>query len=118
MVIFLAGLQAIPSSYYEAARMDGANSWSLFRHITLPLLKPFILFVSVISIIKASQAFSLFYALTNGGPASATKVLPYLIYEVAFSFNRMGSASAMAVVMFAALLVLTAIQFRLLRPQA
>lgn len=118
MVIFLAGLQAIPTSYYEAARMDGAGSWSLFRHITLPLLKPFILFVSVVSIIRASQAFSLFYSLTNGGPANATKVLPYLIYDVAFGFNRMGYASAMAVVMFAVLMVLTAIQFRVLRPQA
>lgn len=117
MVIFLAGLQAIPTSYYEAARIDGAGNWRLFRHITLPLLKPFILFVMVISIIRASQAFSLFYALTNGGPANATKVLPYLIYEVAFGFNRMGYASAMAVVMFGVLLILTAIQFRLLRPQ-
>lgn len=118
MVIFLAGLQAIPTSYYEAARIDGASGWRLFRHITLPLLKPFILFVMVVSIIRASQAFSLFYALTNGGPASATKVLPYLIYEVAFGFNRMGYASAMAVVMFSVLLILTAIQFRVLRPQS
>lgn len=118
MVIFLAGLQAIPTYYYEAARMDGAGSWKLFRHITLPLLKPFILFVMVVSIIRASQAFSLFYSLTNGGPASATKVLPYLIYEVAFGFNRMGYASAMAVVMFGVLLILTAIQFRVLRPQS
>jgi multiple sugar transport system permease protein len=117
MVIFLAGLQAIPTSYYEAAKMDGAGNWSLFRHITLPLLKPFILFVLVVSIIRSAQSFSLFYALTNGGPASATKVLPYLIYEVAFGFNRMGYASAMAVVMFGFLLILTAIQFRLLRPQ-
>src|SRR3546814_7231615 len=57
MVIFLAGLQAIPSSYYEAAKLDGAGSWAIFRHVTLPLLKPFILFVTVVSIIKASQAF-------------------------------------------------------------
>jgi multiple sugar transport system permease protein len=118
MVIFLAGLQAIPSSYYEAARLDGASSWALFRHITLPLLRPFLLFVTVVSVIKASQAFSLFYALTNGGPADATKVVPYLIYDTAFGFNRMGYASAMAMLMFVALLILTAIQFRLLRPQA
>jgi len=118
MVIFLAGLQAIPTSYYEAARIDGAGSWALFRHITLPLLRPFLLFVMVVSVIKASQAFSLFYALTNGGPADATKVVPYLIYDTAFGFNRMGYASAMAMLMFIALLILTAIQFRLLRPQA
>ena len=118
MVIFLAGLQVIPSSYYEAARIDGAGPWALFRYITLPLLRPFILFVMVVSVIKASQAFSLFYALTNGGPADATKVVPYLIYETAFGFNRMGYASAMAMLMFLALLILTAIQFRVLRPQA
>jgi len=115
MVIFLAGLQAIPVTYYESAKIDGGGEWASFRHVTLPLLKPFLLFVTVISVIKASQAFSLFYAMTNGGPADATKVLPYLIYEVAFSFNRMGYASAMSVVMFFGLLILTAVQFRLLR---
>jgi len=118
MIIFLAGLQAIPAVYYEAARLDGAGRWALFRHITLPLLRPFLLFVTVVSITRAAQAFSLFYALTNGGPADATKVLPYLIYDTAFGFNRMGYASAMAMVMFVALLILTAIQFRILRPQA
>jgi multiple sugar transport system permease protein len=118
MVIFLAGLQTIPSMYYEAARLDGAGSWAIFRHVTLPLLRPFLLFVTVVSVIKAAQAFSLFYALTNGGPANATKVVPYLIYETAFGFNRMGYASAMAMLMFLALLVLTAIQFRVLRPNA
>lgn len=117
MVIFLAGLQAIPASYYEAAQLDGAGRWQLFRYVTLPLLRPFLLFVMVVSVIKASQAFSLFYALTNGGPANATKVIPYLIYDTAFGFNRMGYASAMAMLMFLALLVLTAIQFRMLRPQ-
>jgi multiple sugar transport system permease protein len=118
MIIFLAGLQAIPGVYYEAARLDGAGRWALFRHVTLPLLRPFLLFVTVVSITRAAQAFSLFYALTNGGPADATKVLPYLIYDTAFGFNRMGYASAMAMVMFVALLILTAIQFRILRPQA
>ncbi len=117
MVIFLAGLQAIPVIYYEAARLDGAGTWAVFRHVTLPLLKPFLLFVTVVSIIRSSQAFSLFYTLTQGGPADATKVLPYLIYDVAFSYNRMGYASAMAVAMFAVLVVLTAIQFRLLKPR-
>jgi ABC-type sugar transport system permease subunit len=118
MIIFLSGLQAIPAMYYEAARLDGAGRWALFRYITLPLLRPFLLFVVVVSITRAAQAFSLFYALTNGGPADATKVLPYLIYDTAFGFNRMGYASAMAMVMFGALLILTAIQFRVLRPQA
>lgn len=115
MVIFLAGLQAIPSTLYEAARIDGARGWTIFRHVTLPLLRPFLLFVCVVSVIRTSQAFSLIYALTGGGPADATKVLPFLIYEVGFGFNRMGYASAMAMMMFAALLLLTVIQFRLLR---
>ena len=90
----------------------------MLRFVTLPLLRPFLLFVTVVSITRAAQSFSLFFALTSGGPADATKVLPYLIYDTAFGFNRMGYASAMAMVMFVALLILTAIQFRLLRPRA
>jgi ABC-type sugar transport system permease subunit len=117
LVIFLAGLQTIPSTYYEAARIDGAGSWHLFRYVTLPLLKPFLLFVTVVAMIKTAQAFSLIFALTNGGPADATKVLPYLIYENAFGFNQMGYASAIAIVMFIVLVMLTLIQFRALRTQ-
>src|SRR3546814_19081917 len=78
MVIFLAGLQAIPSSYSEAAKLDGAGRWAIFRHVTLPLLKPFILFVTFVSILQASQDFSLFYALINGGTPNPTKTQPYL----------------------------------------
>jgi multiple sugar transport system permease protein len=118
MVVFLAGLQTIPRSLYEAARLDGAGSWRVFRAISLPLLRPYFLFVVVVSIIRTMQSFSAVYTLTDGGPAGATKVLPYLIYENAFSFNRMGYASAMAVVMFCGLLGLTAIQFRLLRDRS
>jgi ABC-type sugar transport system permease subunit len=118
MVVFLAGLQAIPKSFYEAARIDGAGAWRLFRWITLPLLRPYLLFVMVVSIIRTTQSFSAVYALTGGGPADATKVLPYLIYENAFGFNRMGYASAIAVLMFFGLLVLTAVQFRLLRDRS
>ena len=115
MIIFLAGLQSIPISLSEAARIDGAAAFRVFRSITLPLLKPYILFALVIGVIRTSQTFSAVYALTEGGPNDATKVLPLLIYENAFQFNRMGYASAMAVVMFGALLVLTILQFRLLR---
>ncbi|MFI5015021.1 MAG: carbohydrate ABC transporter permease [Hyphomicrobiales bacterium] len=118
MVVFLAGLQAIPKSFYEAARIDGAGAWRLFRWITLPLLRPYLLFVVVVSIIRTTQSFSAVYTLTDGGPAGATKVLPYLIYENAFGFNRMGYASAIAVLMFFGLLVLTAVQFRLLRDRS
>jgi multiple sugar transport system permease protein len=118
MVVFLAGLQAIPKNLYEAARIDGAGGWRLFRSITLPLLRPYLLFVVVVSVIRTMQSFSAIYTLTDGGPAGATKVLPYLIYENAFSFNRMGYASALAVVMFCGLLLLTAVQFRLLRDRS
>jgi multiple sugar transport system permease protein len=115
MVIFLAGLQSIPMNLYEAARIDGAGSVRLLRHVTLPLLRPYLLFAVVVCIIRTSQTFSAVYALTGGGPDDATKVLPFLIYENAFQFNRMGYASAIAVVMFVALLFLTLMQFRLLR---
>jgi multiple sugar transport system permease protein len=118
MVIFLAGLQSIPASLQEAARIDGATALRGFRSITLPLLKPYILFAVVIGIIRTSQTFSAVYALTEGGPNDATKVLPFLIYENAFQFNRMGYASAIAMTMFAALIALTFIQFRLLRSEA
>jgi multiple sugar transport system permease protein len=117
MVIFLAGLQAISPVYYEAAKVDGASAWHQFRYITLPLLRPVLLFVAVVSMIKAFQAFSSAYTLTGGGPADATKVLPILVYQNAFFFNKMGYASAMAVLMFVVLLILTLLQFRFLRPE-
>jgi multiple sugar transport system permease protein len=118
MVIFLAGLQSIPASLYEAARIDGAGAVRLLRHVTLPLLRPYLLFAMVVCVIRTSQTFSAVYALTGGGPDDATKVLPYLIFENAFQFNRMGYASAMAVMMFVVLLLLTLAQFRLLRSEA
>lgn len=115
LVIFLAGLQAIPRTVYEAALLDGAGPWRTFYNITLPLLRPYLLFVSVVSIVRTSQAFGAIYALTGGGPVDATTVLPFLIYQNAFLFNRMGYASAIAVVLFLVLVVLTVIQFRVLR---
>jgi multiple sugar transport system permease protein len=115
LVIFLAGLQSIPNTVYEAALLDGAGPWRTFYNITLPLLRPYLLFVSVVSIVRTSQAFGAIFALTGGGPVDATTVLPFLIYQNAFLFNRMGYASAIAVALFLVLVVLTVIQFRLLR---
>jgi multiple sugar transport system permease protein len=115
MVIFLAGLQGVSPTFYEAARVDGASTWQQFRRITLPLLRPIMLFVAVVSMTKAFQGFTAAYTLTGGGPADATKVLPLLVYENAFSFNKMGYASAIAVIMFIVLLALTLIQFRTLK---
>jgi multiple sugar transport system permease protein len=117
MVIFLAGLQGISPTLYEAAKVDGAGTWQQFRRITLPLLRPIMLFVAVVSMTKAFQGFTAAYTLTGGGPADATKVLPLLVYENAFSFNKMGYASAIAVIMFLVLLVLTLIQFRTLKAE-
>ena len=115
MILFLAGLQAIPETYYEAARIDGANWWHQLRYITLPLLKPTIVFVIVISIIIGLKVFEPMYIMTGGGPDDATKVLTLAIYETSFKFFEIGKASAMSVIMFALIMVFTIIQLRLFR---
>jgi multiple sugar transport system permease protein len=114
MVVFLAGLQGIPQTYYDAALVDGATPWQRFRHVTLPLLRPVVLFVLVTGIISGFQVFTLVYMMTEGGPLHSTDVIVYRIYQTAWEFLRFGSASAMALVLFAVLLVVTAVQFRLL----
>ncbi|HWO89015.1 MAG TPA: sugar ABC transporter permease [Gemmatimonadales bacterium] len=114
MVVFLAGLQGIPRHYLDAAVVDGAGPWQQFRHVTLPLLRPVILFVMVTGIIGGFQVFTLVYVMTEGGPLHSTDVVVYRIYQTAWEFLRFGEASAMAVVLFAILLALTVVQFRLL----
>jgi multiple sugar transport system permease protein len=113
MVIFLAGLQAIPEDYYEAAALDGAGRWSRFRHITLPLLSPATFFVIVISLINNFQVFDQVQVMTQGGPAGSTTVVVQQIVQNAFSYGRMGYAAAMSWVLFAVILVITAVQMRL-----
>ena len=113
-VIFLAGLQGIDVSYYEAARVDGANRLRTFRHITLPLLMPTTFFVLVMGVILSFQVFGLVYVMTGGGPVGATKVIVFYLYEQAFVFFRMGYASAVAYVLFAIIFALTLVQFRLM----
>ena len=113
MVIFLAGLQAIPNEYYEAAKIDGADAWTEFRHITLPLLKPTTLLVMVMSVIVAMKVFAVPLIMTGGGPADSTRVLPLFIYQTAFEFFKMGRAAAMSVFLFAAVMVFTLFQIRL-----
>ena len=113
MVIFLAGLQAIPQEYYEAAKIDGAGAWTEFRHITLPLLKPTTLLVMVMSVIVAMKVFAVPLIMTGGGPADSTRVLPLFIYQTAFEFFKMGRAAAMSVFLFAAVMVFTLFQIRL-----
>jgi ABC-type sugar transport system permease subunit len=117
MLIFLAGLRAIPGDYYEAAKVDGASAWQRLWSITLPLLRPVFLYVVVISIIGAFQAFTPMYLLTNGGPGSATRVLSMFIFQNGFQFLKMGYASAASVIFLLILLVFSLVQFRILRFQ-
>ena len=115
MVLFSAGLQGIPEAYYEAARMDGAGSWSRFWSITIPLLSPTTFFVLVMSVIGSFQVFDTVYVLTSGGPLGTTKVLVFYLYEHAFKFFEMGYASAVAYLMFAIVFVLTMLQAKYLK---
>jgi multiple sugar transport system permease protein len=117
MVIFLAGLQSVPRSLYEAAEIDGAGPWQRFRHVTLPMLVPTIFFVLVTSTIAAFQLFTQVYVMTQGGPRRATDVVVYHIYKEAWHKFHIGSASAQSYILFAAILVVSLIQFRLMRRQ-
>ena len=111
MVIFLAALQSIDKSLYEAAAIDGARPWHLFRYITLPLITPVIFFNLVMQTVQAFQEFNGPYIITQGGPLKSTYLLPLYIYEKAFKSFDMGYASAIAWVLFAIIMVLTLIAF-------
>lgn len=114
-LLFYAGLQAIPRHLYEAARLEGAGEWTMFRRITLPLLRPVLAFVLVTSLIGSFQVFDVIAVATAGGPSNSTRVILWYIYENAFKFNRMGYASAISVVLFATLILVTLLQMRLLK---
>lgn len=114
MVIFLAGLQGIPQEFYEAVQIDGAGKWQSFRYITLPLLKRTTLFILVITTMDALKIFSPMYVMTGGGPRHATMGIVFYIWKIAFSYMKMGYASALAFVLFALILILTLLQFRFL----
>jgi ABC-type sugar transport system permease subunit len=113
MVIFLAGLQAIPADYYDAAKIDGAGRWGTFRYITLPLLKPTMLLVIVMNVIVAMKVFAVPMIMTGGGPADSTRVLPLFIYQTAFEFFDMGRAAAMSVFLFVGVMLFSFVQVRL-----
>jgi multiple sugar transport system permease protein len=117
VVIFLAGLKAIPEEYYEAAAIDGAGSWRALVDVTLPLLRPTIVFLVVVSSIAFLRIFDYVYSMTNGqgGPLDSTKPLVLKIYETAFGHFQMGYATAQTVVLFTILLVISLGQLRLLR---
>lgn len=112
-VILLAGIQGISASLYEAADIDGASAIQKFTKITLPLVRPTMMFVLIISMINAFQAFDQIYIMTNGGPGSATQVVCYLIYMNAFQYFKQGYASAMAYVLFLIIFVASIIQLKI-----
>ncbi|PJJ55652.1 carbohydrate ABC transporter permease [Compostimonas suwonensis] len=111
MVVFLAGLQEIPTSLYEAAKMDGANAWSRFRNVTLPLLSNTTAFVLIIAVIAALQAFDQIYVMTSGGPYRSTQTIVMQIYESGFKKLDIGFASALSYVLLIATLLLSLAQF-------
>lgn len=112
--VFLGGLASVPEDIYEAARIDGASAWQRFRHLTLPLLRPFINIALVLNIIYVFNSFPIIWVLTQGGPANATDILVTYLYKLAFRFGRLGEASAVSLVMFAVLLAFTVVYVVLL----
>ena len=115
MIIFLAGLQGVPQQLYEAAKMDGAGQFAQFRHVTLPLISPTILFNAIISITGSFSVFSLAYIATEGGPNYGSYFYMLHLYNNAFSFFQMGYASALAWILFVVILALTLLQLWLSR---
>ena len=112
MLIFLAGLQGVPQELYEAAEIDGANSWHRFWHITLPMISPTLLFNLILGVIGALQVFTSAYAATNGGPGYASWFFALHIYKNAFQYFYMGYASALAWIFLGVILLLTYLNFR------
>ena len=115
MIIFLAGLQSIPEPLYEAARIDGASIWRQFRHVTLPMLAPIVTMVNILTIAGYFQLFAEPYVMTQGGPLQSTVSVLYFMYEEGFKWWNLGSASAVAFLLFLFIFAVTAVQLRLAR---
>lgn len=115
MIIYLAALQDVPKDLHDAAAIDGANGIQKFLHVTFPLITPAVFFTSITGLISSFQSFDLVYNMTNGGPARATYLIGYYIWEQAFKYLHMGYGSALAFILFAAILVLTLLQWALRR---
>lgn len=118
MLVFIAGLHNIPEPLYEAAKIDGAGSLSTFRHITIPLIMPTMLFVVVTQFIAHMQVFAQPYIITTGGPGNASRSVVQYLYETAWKFFRFGYASAISVVLALVMIVITVILFQLMRNRA
>lgn len=114
-VIALAGLTTIPQDLYEAARIDGATRWSLFRYVTLPLLTPTLLFLLIVETIRSFQSFDFFYQMMSGIPVPGAKVVTVYLYEQGFKAFNLGYAAAIGMVLFLIIFVLTLVQFRATR---
>lgn len=115
MVIYLAGLQGIPEQLYEAAKIDGATAWHRFRYVTVPQLQPATMFILITTLIGAFRVFDQVYVMTQGGPSNSTLTVVYEIYQNAFSYLRMGYASAEAMLLFVVILVFSLFNLRRLR---
>lgn len=113
VTIFLGGLSSISDDLYEAAQLEGANSWQIFTAVTLPLIRPFINIAVVMNTINVFNSFPIIWATTQGGPANSTDILVTYLYKLGFSFGKLGAASALSLMMFALLLVFTIIYVRL-----
>jgi multiple sugar transport system permease protein len=110
MVIFLAALQDIPNSVYEAAEMDGASAWQIFRKITVPLLRPSIFFVVTLGLIGCFQVFDQVYVISSGGPSKTTLTIAYMVYQNGFNRSAMGLAAATAILLFIIIFFFTMVQ--------
>ena len=115
LIILLAGLQTIPNDLYEAARIDGANAWQRFRHVTVPALGPMLLLVSILTMAGYFQLFAEPYVMTQGGPVESTVSVLYFMYDQGFKWWNLGFASAVAFALFLIMIVFTTLQYRLAR---
>ncbi|HET6455061.1 MAG TPA: sugar ABC transporter permease, partial [Armatimonadota bacterium] len=114
VILYLAAMGGIPATLYEAARIDGANRWTEFWRITLPLLKPTTLYLAIMGTIGSFQVFTSIYMMTRGGPNYATTTVVYRIYETAFEFLKLGRASAMALILALIIVGVSIVQFKVL----
>jgi multiple sugar transport system permease protein len=114
-LLLIAGMQRIPKDLYEAGGLDGASEFKMFRDITLPLLRPILVFVLVTSVVGSFQIYDTIAVTTAGGPVDATRVIYWFIYEQAFQRFNFGYASAASIILFVILVVVSLIQMRLLR---
>ena len=111
MILFLTGFATINNDVLDAAKTDGANAVQIFTKVTIPMIKPTIFFVTIVTAISSFQVFDLIYVMTEGGPLDSTNVLVYAVYKNAFMYFNIGKASALAYILFAIIFVLAIIQF-------